>query len=363
MRLLAGVSMIVMHASFGPDGGPYANYTPSERVFPLTVHTLAYLARTELFVIISLFLLTMSLDRRPRGYVETIATQAKRLLIPFVFWAFFYIAWNIFKGYQMGYGHWLVRDLGLLEPWLSWMLLGDMKATMHFLPTLFAVVLFYPLFRYAVRYPILGLLIIVTMMARFEVNSWIFGNISDPVHKQWLLRGTRILSYVGYGMVAASFYGVMISPNFTKWRKAILLSFGVIAIWFASVKFGQLQMRIEHGDMQPNYPKAFWANLMVPVLLFGGAMLLRIRWPDWVSKYAPMSFGIFLIHPFFLDIHRLTIHTTFTDPAVYMLIKIAFAVPMSFLATAMLARIPLLAWTVGQGPLPKLFPRRQPTAA
>jgi membrane-bound acyltransferase YfiQ involved in biofilm formation len=349
LRLLAGVSMVVMHASIGPDGGVYPDAKPAERAVPVIIHGLAYLARTELFVIISLFLLTISMVQRPRGYWQTVKEQAKRLLIPFLFWAVFYITWNIFKGYHLGYGHWLVRDLGLIESWFGYFLLGDMKQTMHFLPTLFVLVLCFPLYRYAMRYPALGLTILATLALRQELNHWIWAKTFDPVIEQYLLRGTRILSFLGYGMLAASFYGLVSNPKFRNWYWPVLSLMIFALCWLGAVKFSQTSLRIETGQMEHNFPMVFWANFLIPALLFGLALFIRLPWPDVLSRLAPLSFGIYLIHPFFLDIHRMTFHTTIADPTIYALIKIAFAVSMSFVASSLLARISWLAWTVGRG--------------
>ena len=353
LRLLAGVSIIVMHASIGPDGGIYPDAKPTERAVPVIIHGLAYLARTEIFILISLFLLMMSNDQRPCGYWQTIEKQAKRLLIPFLFWAVFYIAWNIFKGYHLGYGRWLVRDLGLIESWFGYFLLGDMKQTMHFLPTLFVLVLCFPLYRHAMRYPILGLTILATLALRQELNHWIWSKAFDPVIEQYLLRGTRIMSFLGYGMLAASFYGLVSNLKFRNWHWPVLSLMIFSFCWLGAIKFGQISLRVETGQMEHNFPMIFWANHLIPTLLFGLALFIRLPWPDVLSRLAPLSFGIYLIHPFFLDIHRMTFHTTIAEPTIYALIKITFTVSMSFVSAALLARIPKLAWTIGRGKSPQ----------
>jgi len=85
LRLIAGVSMVGLHATSDAMGQPFAQFDQADRILPMLVRAVIYTARTELFLIISVFLLLMALDNRPKTYRATIAVQARRLLIPFVF--------------------------------------------------------------------------------------------------------------------------------------------------------------------------------------------------------------------------------------------------------------------------------------
>lgn len=161
LRLLAGVSMLILHCTADANGGAWVDYDVADRIAPLLIRTLAYAARTELFIIISLFLLMMSLEKRPRGYRETIAEQAQRLLVPFAFWTVFYAFFSLIKAEHFGYLDAKLAALGDIRTWVSFALLGTSKYHMHFLPTLFCVVLAYPLMRKAVEVPALGGLVVM----------------------------------------------------------------------------------------------------------------------------------------------------------------------------------------------------------
>ena len=127
LRLLAGVSMLILHCTADANGGAWAAYDVSDRIAPLLIRTFAYAARTELFIIISLFLLMMSLEKRPRGYRQTIAEQAQRLLVPFAFWTVFYALFSLIKAHHFGYLDAKLAALGDIRTWGSFALLGTSK--------------------------------------------------------------------------------------------------------------------------------------------------------------------------------------------------------------------------------------------
>ena len=100
LRLIAGLSMVGLHATADPAGQPWPNYETTERIGPIVVRSILDMARTELFIIISVFLLVLALDRRPRGYGTVISEQSRRLLIPFLFWTIFYAFYGLIKAAQ-----------------------------------------------------------------------------------------------------------------------------------------------------------------------------------------------------------------------------------------------------------------------
>lgn len=352
LRILAGVSMICMHATFDWNGQPFPDFTPDQRIAPVALNTIFYLARTELFLIISLFLLAMSIDRRPRSYSQTIKEQSKRLLIPYIFWISLYFFFTFFKAWQLDYLHYIWRDLTtMVDPWLRWFVLGSLRPQMHFLPTLFGLVLFYPLYRYAIKYPALGLLIFGCLYFKRELNIWIYAEF-EPIYQPYLLRIARILTYTGYGFLGAAFYGLISRPHLSKWRGLVLTGLLLLGAWALTYKFQHSLAVIETGNWQHNFPNRYWSNLLFPVVLFGTLMLVPIRYPDWIQKMAPYSFGIFLCHPIFLDLYHIVVFETIQNPTLYVTLKMAWAVPMSFLFVKWLAGNQALAWTVGLGPTP-----------
>ena len=350
LRVMAGVSILMMHAASGPDGQPFPGIEPDGRTLTVILNTVFYTARTELFMCISLFVLLRSQDRKPLPYGETTASYARRLLVPFVFWVCVYAAGNMFKAWNLNYSQYLWRDWKYTEEWLGYFLLGDVKLHMHFLPTLFALVLMYPVYRIAIRYPWLGLLAIPLILGRHELNLYVYGNFyEDETAVQYLIRASRIVTCTAYGFVAAACWGILKQAPALWIRRTILWTMTVGFVALASIKVMQAMAIIETGNWQYNYPNAWVANLAMPAMLFVIVMLAPIPWPTWISRIAPYSFGIYLVHPLALDICLLVVGKEVSNPSLYVVSKMAFTLAFSVALTVFLSRQKYLAWMVGLG--------------
>ena len=66
LRLLAGLLMVRLHATADPSGQPWTEYMAAERIGPIVIRAILHIARMEPFIIISVFLRVLTLDRRPR---------------------------------------------------------------------------------------------------------------------------------------------------------------------------------------------------------------------------------------------------------------------------------------------------------
>jgi surface polysaccharide O-acyltransferase-like enzyme len=361
LRLIAGVSMVGLHASSDIAGQPFPDYDVSERIGPVLFRVIVYTARTELFLMISLFLLTMSLDRRSRSYWTTIKEQARRLLLPFAFWAVFFAFYRLVKAGHLGYEDAIWRQLSDPTQWLSYFTLGSVQYHMHFLPTLFGLVLMFPLYRLAVDQPIIGLVVLLCLFTKREVDIWIWSNLQGIDGFAYLVRGVKLVTYAGYGIVAASFYGLTkrgFSENGLRMLFWISVYLGIIMFL---IKLVYSHKVILSGDWQYNYNPAYWADFLMPILLF--AMFMGAKnseWPKIISTWAPYSFGIYLVHPIFLDALELTLWPLRLSPSLYVALKTVGGVAASTIFVIVLSRIKLLAWTVGLGPLPRLKSIRKP---
>lgn len=353
LRLTAGVSMVALHATADPTGQPWVNFSEAERVGPMVLRAIIYIARTELFLIISLFLLLMAQDRTPRSYRETILEQSRRLLIPFAFWTIFYALYGLIKASQFHYFDSAVDELMNPLSWIGYALLGNVKYHMHFIPTLFGLVLFYPLFRLAVRRPIFGLSILLFLMLRREIDGYIYSNYWGTDALPYLIRITKITAYIGYGLIAGAAFGFWKragGKSMGKWFIPVL-SIGLVLFGF---KLAATKITIETGAWPFGYLPGYWADFLMPVVLFLGSMTLAHRqWPMILSRIAPYSFGIYLCHPIFLDLAEVALRGAGLSPMVQVLVKVGTALPLTCILVAILRRIPLLAWTIGLGPLPK----------
>ncbi|PIB23180.1 hypothetical protein BFP76_09175 [Amylibacter kogurei] len=355
LRLLASISMVGLHASSDIMGQPFPDYQPSERVFPVLFRSVAYLARTELFIIISLFLLIWSLDKRGRGYRETVFEQMKRLLLPFAFWVVFYAFFRLIKATHFGYEAALMSELATPSAWLGYFTLGTVQYHMHFLPTLFLLVLFYPFYQVAVRTPMLGLLVLLCLFVKREVDVFIWAELQIVSGFEYLVRGVKVMAYIGYGVVAASFYGIL-KRGMTKsdaHKLTAVALFVCVMLYF--IKLVYSYKVIQTGHWNYNYTPAYWADFLIPVALFGIFMGAKnSNFPALIGRLAPFGFGIYLVHPIFLDLLEIALWHDGVNPSVYVATKAFVATVLATCAVMFISKFKKIAWIVGLGKPPRL---------
>ncbi len=353
IRVFAGIAIIGVHSSADAMGGPFSKYAVDERIFPVLFRSIVYIARSELFIIISLFLLIMSLDRKPRDYFTVVKSQVRRLLVPFVFWVVFYAFWRLIKASYFGYSDNLINDMQSLTTWLSYFTLGSVQYHMHFLPTLFGVAIMFPLYRLAVNRPEVGLAVLFCLGAKLSIDQFLWGNLAKEPYFEYLLRFVKILTYAGYGMVAASFYGIL-KRDFNK---ELGKQIGMVAIFVGVVlfviKLVQSYKVIMAGKWIYGFAPGYWADFLMPVVLFIAIMSFRhLKWPAVFSKIAPYSFGLYLLHPAILDLLEIALSGNNFSPTVLVLVKFSLALTGTATVVFIISRIKLLAWSIGVGELP-----------
>jgi surface polysaccharide O-acyltransferase-like enzyme len=334
-------------------GQPFAQYDQAERILPMLVRAIIYTARTELFLVISIFLLLMALEKRPKPYGVTIAIQARRLLIPFAFWTVFYAFYNLMKAGAFGYQDAVLQSLASPVDWLGFFVLGSVKYHMHFIPTLFGLVLMFPLFVVAKRYPVLGLLVFVCLLIKRDLDGFLFSHFWGSEALPYLVRGVKIATYAGYGIMAGAFLGLW-EKTTGEWREQfvpLLLFFGALLF---SIKLVATWKTVETGAWPFDYAGGYYADFLMPVILFALAMALgHKKWPPILTRLAPYSFGIYLCHPIFLDLVEIWLSERSISPIMQVGLKITVALVLTSALVWGLERTRLLAWSVGLGPLPK----------
>ncbi len=353
LRLIAGISIIGLHASSDPNGLPFPEFDPSQRVVPVLFRAIFYIARSELFWIISLFLLCLSLDLRPRSYMQMVRQQVRRLLVPFVFWVLFYAFFRLIKAHYFGYETAMWAELFSGWSWLRYFILGSVQYHMHFLPTLFGLMLMYPLYRYAVQNPWLGVLVFLCLFVKREADIWMWANLQGMDGFPYLVRAVKTLTYGGYGMIAASFLGLakqgMNEKRLREWLVFALIS---SALMFA-IKLIYSYKVIMAGNWQYGYTPAYWSDFLMPILLFLICFSAGLaRWPGFIKKSSKYSFGLFLMHPIFLDGLEILLSRPDISPGAFVLLKFFAAIILTGLGAWTVSKIPFLAWTIGLGPLP-----------
>lgn len=357
LRLVAGISMLILHCTADPSGGAWASYDQSARVFPLVLRMFAYAARTELFIIISLFLLLLSLQKRPRGYFETIQDQSRRLLLPFLFWTLFYAGYSLIKAHHFEYFDSKLTALTSTTTWLNFLLLGSSKYHMHFLPTLFAVILAYPLMRKSVDAPVLGLAaLVICLSARWQLDAYFYARFWDEPQMLAIGRSIKIATHIGYGMFAGACLGIwqrQSRQDLESWLPAVLYFAGLLFLFKGVATWDT----IASGQWNHSYTPGFWADFTMPAILFLTCLLCGLRhWSDLFSRYAKYAFGIYLCHPIFLDLCEIILRQTDLQPWAQVTFKIGITLSCTTVFVLILSKTPGIAWTIGLGKPPRINP-------
>ncbi|KAB7614734.1 acyltransferase [Amylibacter sp. SFDW26] len=354
LRLIASVSMVGLHASSDINGQPFSAFEVWDRTGPVIFRSIMYLARTELFLIISLFLLFMSLDLRPRNYGHVITEQAKRLMRPFLFWVVVYAFYRLMKAYAFGYEAEIWAQLFDPMRWLGYVVLGDVQYHMHFLPTLFAMILLFPICLIAVDAPWVGIIVLMCLFAKREADVWLWAHKDVVPAFDYIVRLVKVVTYMGYGFIAASAYGLYKTIG----RHGLFRYFGAmlfVGSLLYIIKLVYSFRVIEFSNWQYNYEPAFWADFLMPCILFFSFMAsAKIEYFTKLSQLAPYGFGIYLIHPIFLDIAEVILWNLALNPMAFIIIKVFWAVVLSFISVWLLSKTVMFGWVVGLGQFPEI---------
>lgn len=354
MRLFAGISMVGLHVTADAQGQPFPDASAAERVVPMLIRAVLYTARTELFLMISILLLFMALDRRPRGYRETIREQARRLLVPFAFWTVFFAFYGLIKAQAFGY---FTSEWARVSAWQSWagfLLLGNVKYHLHFIPTLFGLLLLYPLYRAAQKAPVFGLCVAVFLLMKQVLDPFVFKHFWGSEALPYVVRMVKILTYTGYGLAAVAILGLWQqfgAKDHGAWLGPVLI-FASLLFVFKLLAISEV-IATGHWDFQ--YVPGYWADYLMPVaLLFICMCLGHRRWPGWISEASKYAFGLYLCHPIFLDIAEISLRNSSLSPTQMILLEFLWTLPTTLAFVWLLGRSSSLGWTVGLGRFPKM---------
>jgi len=356
-RVFAAFGVVLIHSSTDFGGQAFPDATQGERFIPVFMRSLGEFSGSELFFMFSLFLMAMRVDKKMPAYRLAISQQAQRLLVPFLFWAVFYALFRLLKADAFNYGPYIWDQLGQVQSWVGYLVLGKSQYHMHFLPTLFALLLFYPVMRSATRYPILGLTVMVTIGVMNNSQAFLWGLDIDPTVREYIIRALKIFGYVGYGMAAFAIYGLWndgIPRGESRLIRRVGIYFAVLA-YIATLPF--FNVAFETGEWGIRRGWDFYGHFLMPVFVFcifiGGQYL---QWSDRWSLLSKYTFGIYLVHPLVIDVFDVIIFKTgmSQNMAPWMIVvgRFAFALPMSFVVTVGLFKFKPLAWTIGLGPTP-----------
>ncbi|MDA9207299.1 acyltransferase [Octadecabacter sp.] len=356
-RVFAAIGVVLIHSSTDFRGQAFADASTSERLFPVFLRSLGEFSGSEMFFMFSLFLMAMRVDKKMPAYGSAIATQAQRLLVPFVFWAIFYAFFRLLKADAFNYTPYIWDQLGQVQSWAGYLILGKSQYHMHFLPTLFALILFYPVMRSATRFPILGLSVVITIGVMNNAQGFLWGLEIDTVLRDYLIRALKIFGYVGYGMAAFAIYGLWndgIPRGESRLVRRCGFYFAALA-YIATLPF--YNIALETGSWGVRSGWDFYGHFLMPIfvfLIFVGSQYLR--WSPYWSELAKYTFGVYLVHPLVIDVFDIALFTfgasQSMDPWLIVASRFAIALPMSFALVLGISKLTPLAWTIGLGATP-----------
>ena len=356
-RVCAAIGVVMIHSATDFGGKAFPDATQAERAVPVALRSIGELSGSEMFFMFSLFLMAMRVDKKMPDYRSAIGTQAKRLLVPFAFWAVFYAFFRLIKADTFDYAPYIWEQLSQVQSWVGYLLLGSSQYHMHFLPTLFVLLLFYPVMRSATRFPILGLTVVITIGVMNNLQGFVWGLDLDPTLRAYLLRGLKVFGYVGYGMAAFAIYGLWndgIPRGESRLIRRLGLYFAALA-YLATLPFFYTAFATGEWGVRGGWD--FYGHFLMPIFVFfvfiGGQYL---PWSERWTQLSRYSFGVYLVHPLVIDLFDVTLFSTglaaAMSPWMIVLSRFAIALPLSFALTIALSKLSLLAWTIGLGQTP-----------
>lgn len=354
-RVFAAIGVVLIHSTTDFSGTVFPHSAPDERLVPVIGRALGEFSGSEMFFTFSLFLLAYKIDRRNLTWGSAVSEQARRLLVPFAFWAVFYAFFRLVKAQGFGYEQAILDQLGQWQNWAGYLLLGNSQYHLHFLPTLFLLVLFFPVMRLGQRFPIFGLMLIPCLGVMHEVQGVLWGLPISGLTQDILMRGVKVMGYVGYGFAAFALYGL--------WKAGLprgesrLLSRG--GVFFAALALlatlPHFADALTSGSWGGRQGWAFWGHFLMPMAVF--TLFMGTQYANWSprwSRLARFTFGTYLMHPMVIDLFDVAVHAADLQlsPGLLVAARFGLVLPATLALSVALSRIPALAWTIGLGPLP-----------
>lgn len=356
-RVCAALGVVLIHSTADFSGKVFPDATVGERVVPVMLRSVAEFSGSEMFFFFSLFLMAMRIDRGRPTYGAAILMQAERLLVPFAFWTVFYGFFRLVKADAFGYAPQVWEQLSLWQTWVGFFLLGKSQYHMHFLPTLFLLFLFFPIMRLGTRYPILGLTVFATLGAMEHAQAYLWSVPVDPILRDYLIRGVKVMGYVGYGFAAFALYGLWkdgIPRGESRLIRRGAFYFAAMA-YLATIPF--FGGALFNGEWGVRAGWNYYGHFLMPIFMF--CLFLGGQFRDWSPRWtrlAQYTFGVYLVHPLLIDLYDIALvksgAAAAMSPAAIVSLRYMLVLPAALLLSIAISRIKLVGWTIGLGPTP-----------
>ncbi len=261
--------------------------------------------------------------------------RLRRVGLPLVFWSLFFLSWTaIRQWYAWGY-----VDFSLL---LDSLLAGSPYYHLWYLYMVIFLYLFTPLLRLVVKQTSRHTLFFLTLLmfglaALNTLIDTVFATNSDAFFL-WFL------SFIPYFLAG---YLIKTDENHYSLALLVVALMGSIILTVLACFVGAYFFALEMGLY-------FYKYLSVTMIITSISVMYLLKKADFAliskasdKKMASLVFGVYLVHPFFIDIvAELTGTYQGTDSIAFILVTIVVVFIMSLLAALLLSKTPLLNRTV-----------------
>ena len=344
LKVCSILGVIVIHVTADSSGRPYTLYPASDRIVPSLLRALGIFFNYPIFFVVSFFLLGGSPLRHEARYVEVIAERLRRLLPPFLIWSVIYLAFRNVKAVAFDYHSYYLQELATPISWLKYLLIGSAQYHLHFLPTLIALSLIYPLYKLASKWPFFGVAVIALLLVWPSLDAIVYARLADKTDVLPLaLSATKLVGLAGYGFLGFALYSLNrrgISRS-TSWGLAI--GSAAIAVAAGLSLWREALATAEAGRWLPRDLGTHLAHYLAPVCVVIVFFLAKeFPWSAVWVRLSTLSFGVYLFHPIVLDSLEIAERGWDLQPGFVVVFNFIAVTTLSFLTVSLAARIPML---------------------
>jgi surface polysaccharide O-acyltransferase-like enzyme len=349
LKVIAMVGIIGIHVSSDPAGTPYETYLAEQRLFPVLMRAFSNMFGIAIFIAVSFFLLAHSLSERGRPYSDQVGRRLKRLLTPFIFWSVLYIGLRFFKANVFGYVDALRTELSELSSLAKYAFLGSAQYHLHFLPFLAGLTLLYPLFNLSGRRLWTAVIVLLTTLTAWHfIDAKLYAFNFSPEISVYIFRATKTFGFLGFGALAFAVYRSIKNGKLENRRWIWLFcALAVLALSMPPILLHSVQEAAQGQWLPPT----LWAHLGRHLLMACFFIIFmisdKVPWPAWIHRVSALTYGVYLLHPFVLDLIEIGERHVQWSPAMRCMVNLVIVSFVSFGLAACLARIPSLRWTIG----------------
>lgn len=327
MRTLSIVLVVVIHSA-GPLMYKWGDISPADWMAANFFESFSRASVPMLFMVSGYLLLN-----RQENIAEFFAKRFRKVFLPFLAWSVFYLVWQ--NGYQT------YTFFNAIKAIVYAIITGPASYHLWFLYELLTIYLFVPILRRFVH-------------SAENAHLWyfaalwlVFGPLQKMVENaagfEIAVKLGFFTEYIGYFLIGYLLGRVSISTR-TAWLSAVVFVAAGSYTMFATYNLSN-----QAGDYVSYYQWYLTLNAAVAsisaFILFRkiGEAIQNERFGMWLRRFAQASFGIYLIHVFFLIVLKRMGFDAFSGPAYISVPALSLTVTLiSWLVIAIIQKIPIL---------------------